>query len=591
MSHQVYTECSTPTTVDFALKGKFISDDEHEADELILITGGSHLRLYRLEGDHGISFVCETVLPGRCHDAVVYRRSQTTTYPEYNDVNVPKQDQALLIFRDGQLSLLCFDPYANAMRCSCSYSPLYGGVSHITGVEDAAGAEGTGVKAVSVVAETGHCLNDPQRCTVRTSASSSLCAITVRKRLGTLGGTSMDIEGDDTQQSASGCSAQTIQIRRLLGLYAIDDMQFLDTPTTATEELPVLACVGPSFMKAHPSVSRMEHSSHNASMLSILAVDPSRIVSTSNVGGYGQGGVGVGGGSSATPCASPIWAIKRLPLNTFSIVPLGLGSSMLLLSPDVVVAVSGGFGSTWCQPTTEAASSKELDKTKLPVKHRNIPHEQLSMDGCAYTVWSKDVVIFALASSVAYVCHVIYGAVEQITDLIWEKVEVTLPLQAVHTLLSYHDKNMVVCATTMGDVSTFKVQDTHLTLPPSTAQRKPALSSTSDSESTIAESPEESNESVFEAVQEKSSDDKLLGKLMEIYACDRVSSQVVASVKCLPLNPHLLPSLGVVRHAAPLPDTEDLPSDLLVLSCGMATTGKLAVVHREGQVPVEEVFT
>lgn len=31
---------------------------------------------------------------------------------------------------------------------------------------------------------------------------------------------------------------------------------------------------------------------------------------------------------------------------------------MLLLSPDAVVAVSGGFGATWCQPTTEVIGGR-----------------------------------------------------------------------------------------------------------------------------------------------------------------------------------------------------------------------------------------
>ncbi|KAF4654222.1 hypothetical protein FOZ61_008399, partial [Perkinsus olseni] len=601
MSHQVYTECSSRTTVDFALKGRFIAnveskeDGDSEGEDLVLICGGCLLRLYRITPTRELRFVCETLLSGRCHDAVVYRRPRATVDSDMDDTAGEQQDQVLLIFRDGQLSLLCFDPYANAMRCTCSYSPLYGGVSHVTGVEEATGADGSSTRTVSVVAETGHCLNDPQHCTVRASATRSLCAITVSDRLGhltlcTLGGSSMDMEGDDTQQSASGCSAQTVQIRRLLGLYSIDDMQFLDTPSsTSKDTLPVLAVIGPSFLNPHPSASRMEHSSHNASMLSILAVDMSRIVSTSSaaLGGYGQGGaLGLGGGSAASPCVSPVWAVKKLPLNTFSIVPLGLGTSMLLLSPDA------------------AASAKELKRTRLPIKQRNLLDQQLSMDGCATTVWRSDVVvaggmgdgvqlvIFALASSVAYVCHVIFGAGEQITDLVWQRVEVTLPLQAVHTMLSYRQKNVVICASTMGDLTSFDVEESQLTLSPASAQRLPALSARSDSESTMPESPEDScgGVSVFEAVQ-KESDDPLLGRLMEIYAGEKMSSQVVPSVKCRSLNPHLLPSLGVVRHAAPLPASEDLPSDLLVLSCGMSTTGRLAVVHREGQVPIEEVFT
>ncbi|KAF4724837.1 hypothetical protein FOZ62_018248 [Perkinsus olseni] len=585
MSHQVYTECSSRTTVDFALKGRFIAnveskeDGDSEGEDLVLICGGCLLRLYRITPT---------------------RELRATVDSDMDDTAGEQQDQVLLIFRDGQLSLLCFDPYANAMRCTCSYSPLYGGVSHVTGVEEATGADGSSTRTVSVVAETGHCLNDPQHCTVRASATRSLCAITVSDRLGhltlcTLGGSSMDMEGDDTQQSASGCSAQviegavttrevrnlrvdlTVQIRRLLGLYSIDDMQFLDTPSSASKDsLPVLAVIGPSFLNPHPSASRMEHSSHNASMLSILAVDMSRIVSTSSaaLGGYGQGGaLGLGGGSAASPCVSPVWAVKKLPLNTFSI----------------------------------AASAKELKRTRLPIKQRNLLDQQLSMDGCATTVWRSDVVvaggmggrraarymvIFALASSVAYICHVIFGAGEQITDLVWQRVEVTLPLQAVHTMLSYRQKNVVICASTMGDLTSFDVEESQLTLSPASAQRLPALSARSDSESTMPESPEDScgGVSVFEAVQ-KESDDPLLGRLMEIYAGEKMSSQVVPSVKCRSLNPHLLPSLGVVRHAAPLPASEDLPSDLLVLSCGMSTTGRLAVVHREGQVPIEEVFT
>ncbi|KAF4754549.1 hypothetical protein FOZ63_021835, partial [Perkinsus olseni] len=289
MSHQVYTECSSRTTVDFALKGRFIAnedtkeDGDSEGEDLVLICGGCLLRLYRITPT---------------------RELRATVDSDMDDTAGEQQDQVLLIFRDGQLSLLCFDPYANAMRCTCSYSPLYGGVSHVTGVEEATGADGSSTRTVSVVAETGHCLNDPQHCTVRASATRSLCAITVSDRLGhltlckyreegTLGGSSMDMEGDDTQQSASGCSAQTVQIRRLLGLYSIDDMQFLDTPSSASKDsLPVLAVIGPSFLNPHPSASRMEHSSHNASMLSILAVDMSRIVSTSSaaLGGYGQGG-------------------------------------------------------------------------------------------------------------------------------------------------------------------------------------------------------------------------------------------------------------------------------------------------------------
>lgn len=37
------------------------------------------------------------------------------------------------------------------------------------------------------------------------------------------------------------------------------------------------------------------------------------------------------------------------------------------------------------------------------------------------------------------------------------------------------------------------------------------------------------------------------------YASEKTSSLVVPSVKCRPLNSHLLPSLGVIRHAAALP--------------------------------------
>ncbi|KAF4722625.1 hypothetical protein FOZ62_005150, partial [Perkinsus olseni] len=619
MSHQVYTECSSRTTVDFALKGRFIAnveskeDGDSEGEDLVLICGGCLLRLYRITPTRELRFVCETLLSGRCHDAVVYRRPRATVDSDMDDTAGEQQDQVLLIFRDGQLSLLCFDPYANAMRCTCSYSPLYGGVSHVTGVEEATGADGSSTRTVSVVAETGHCLNDPQHCTVRASATRSLCAITVSDRLGHL---------TLCKYREAGGTPETVQIRRLLGLYSIDDMQFLDTPSSASKDtLPVLAVIGPSFLNPRPSASRMEHSSHNASMLSILAVDMSRIVSTVRVRRKLL--------FMAVCCVRVVllWAAmdrEEEPLAWDVQVPLGLGTSMLLLSPDAVVAVSGGFGATWCQPTTEAASAKELTRTRLPIKQRNLLDQQLSMDGCATTVWRSDVVvaggvggwhtarytvIFALASSVAYICHVIFGAGEQITDLVWQRVEVTLPLQAVHTMLSYRQKNVVICASTMGDLTSFDVEESQLTLSPASAQRLPALSARSDSESTMPESPEDScgGVSVFEAVQ-KESDDPLLGRLMEMiahlrrvgglygnspvsYAGEKVSSQVVPSVKCRSLNPHLLPSLGVVRHAAPLPASEDLPSDLLVLSCGMSTTGRLAVVHREGQVPIEEIFT
>ncbi|EER09074.1 hypothetical protein Pmar_PMAR021724 [Perkinsus marinus ATCC 50983] len=147
MSHQVYTECSSRTTVDFALRGHFIATDHDDAadrddeQDLMLICGGCLLRLYRLTSNRELRFVCETLLPGRCHDAVVYHCPQAVL-DEQDDIAV-KQDQVLLIFRDGQLSLLCFDPYANAMRSTCSYSPLYGGTSHITGVEEATGSDGS----------------------------------------------------------------------------------------------------------------------------------------------------------------------------------------------------------------------------------------------------------------------------------------------------------------------------------------------------------------------------------------------------------------------------------------------------------------
>lgn len=88
------------------------------------------------------------------------------------------------------------------MRSTCSYSPLYGGTSHITGVEEATGSDGSsedpnsspsrymqlsvGTRTVSVVAETGHCLNEPQHCSVRMSATKPLCAVTLSDRLGHL---------------------------------------------------------------------------------------------------------------------------------------------------------------------------------------------------------------------------------------------------------------------------------------------------------------------------------------------------------------------------------------------------------------------
>ncbi|KAF4722950.1 hypothetical protein FOZ63_004561, partial [Perkinsus olseni] len=217
-------------------------------------------------------------------------------------------------------------------------------------------------------------------------------------------------------------ASQTVQIRRLLGLYSIDDMQFLDTPSSASKDtLPVLAVIGPSFLNPRPSASRMEHSSHNASMLSILAVDMSRIVSTVRVRrkllfmavccvrvvllwaamdreeeplAWGNTlGLVARACSEAT---SVLRRFRRITLRVTSMgsqeiaveylldnvqVPLGLGTSMLLLSPDAVVAVSGGFGATWCQPTTEAASAKELTRTRLPIKQRNLLDQQLSMDG------------------------------------------------------------------------------------------------------------------------------------------------------------------------------------------------------------------
>lgn len=48
-----------------------------------------------------LRFVCETLLPGRCHDAVVYHCPQAVL-DEQDDIAV-KQDQVLLIFRDGQV--------------------------------------------------------------------------------------------------------------------------------------------------------------------------------------------------------------------------------------------------------------------------------------------------------------------------------------------------------------------------------------------------------------------------------------------------------------------------------------------------------